>query len=77
MARKARAEVEGGLYHIIVRGNNRRRMFDSPGRLRKVPFAARGRENQTAILPLCLLSDDQPRAPFQLLHITKRKRGQA
>ena len=29
MARKARAEVEGGLYHIIVRGNNRRRVFDS------------------------------------------------
>ena len=30
MARKARAEVEGGLYHVIVRGNNRRRIFDSP-----------------------------------------------
>jgi hypothetical protein len=26
----ASAEVEGGLYHVIVRGNNRRRIFDSP-----------------------------------------------
>src|SRR5438874_13466100 len=31
MARKARAEVEGGLYHVITRGNNRRRIFDAPG----------------------------------------------
>jgi len=30
MARKARAEVEGGLYHVITRGNNRRRIFNSP-----------------------------------------------
>src|SRR3989440_11173399 len=30
MARKTRAEVEGGLYHVITRGNNRRRIFDSP-----------------------------------------------
>ena len=29
MARKARAEVEGGLYHVITRGNNRRQIFDS------------------------------------------------
>jgi hypothetical protein len=27
MARKARAEVEGGLYHVITRGNNRRQTF--------------------------------------------------
>ena len=25
MARKARAEVEGGLYHVIARGNNGKR----------------------------------------------------
>ncbi len=31
MARKARAEVEGGLYHVITRGNNRRQIFNSPG----------------------------------------------
>ena len=30
MARRARAEVEGGLYHVITRGNNRRQMFDAP-----------------------------------------------
>ena len=30
MARKARAEVAGGLYHVITRGNNRRQMFDAP-----------------------------------------------
>jgi REP element-mobilizing transposase RayT len=28
MPRKARAEVEGGLYHVITRGNNRRQIFD-------------------------------------------------
>src|SRR5712692_9600366 len=30
MARKAHAEVEGGLYHVITRGNNRRQIFNSP-----------------------------------------------
>ncbi|HSQ19569.1 MAG TPA: transposase [Blastocatellia bacterium] len=30
MARKLRAEVEGGLYHVITRGNNRRQIFNSP-----------------------------------------------
>ena len=30
MPRKARAEVEGGLYHVITRGNNRRQIFSSP-----------------------------------------------
>jgi putative transposase len=30
MPRKARAEVEGGLYHIITRGNNRGQIFNSP-----------------------------------------------
>jgi len=30
MVRKARAEVEGGLYHVITRGNNRRQIFNSP-----------------------------------------------
>jgi len=29
MPRKTRAEVEGGLYHVITRGNNRRRIFNS------------------------------------------------
>lgn len=30
MARKTRAEVEGGLYHVITRGNNRRPIFHAP-----------------------------------------------
>lgn len=30
MARQPRAEVEGGLYHVITRGNNRRPIFNSP-----------------------------------------------
>ena len=30
MARKVRIELPGGLYHVITRGNNRRRIFDSP-----------------------------------------------
>jgi putative transposase len=29
MARRARAEVAGGLYHVITRGVNRRQMFDA------------------------------------------------
>jgi REP element-mobilizing transposase RayT len=29
MPRKARTEVEGGLYHVLTRGNNRRRIFNS------------------------------------------------
>ena len=31
MARKPRIEVEGGLYHLITRGNNRRRIFGDEG----------------------------------------------
>jgi len=30
MARKRRAEVAGGLYHVITRGNNRRPVFNAP-----------------------------------------------
>src|ERR1044072_9310301 len=30
MARKARAEVARGLYHVVTRGNNRRRIFNAP-----------------------------------------------
>ena len=29
MARRPRIEVEGGLYHIITRGNNRQTIFNS------------------------------------------------
>jgi REP element-mobilizing transposase RayT len=30
MARRTRAEIEGGLYHVITRGNNRRQIFNAP-----------------------------------------------
>src|SRR5437660_5689124 len=30
MGRKCRAEIEGGLYHVLSRGNNRRRIFNAP-----------------------------------------------
>jgi len=35
MARKPRLEVEGGLYHLIVRGVDRRDIFHSPEDSRK------------------------------------------
>jgi REP element-mobilizing transposase RayT len=38
MARKARTEVEGGLYHVITRGNNRRQIFNSPADYEKFLF---------------------------------------
>jgi len=44
MARKARAEVEGGLYHVIVRGNNRRRVFDAPSDYEKFLRCSRPKE---------------------------------
>ena len=30
VARKPRIEIAGGLYHLITRGNNRQRIFQSP-----------------------------------------------
>jgi REP element-mobilizing transposase RayT len=30
MARHSRVDVEGGLYHLITRGNNRRTIFEAP-----------------------------------------------
>lgn len=30
MARSTRAEIEGGLYHVITRGNNRQQIFNAP-----------------------------------------------
>src|SRR5256885_12827932 len=59
MARKARAEVAGGLYHVITRGNNRRRIFNYPSDYEKfLSLLAR----QKAKLPFflyahCLMSN--------------------
>jgi len=65
MARKARVEVAGGLYHVIARGNNRRQIFNSPTDHEKF---------------LSLLAIQKRRLPFFLYAywlITGTKRGQA
>jgi putative transposase len=51
MARKARVEIAGGLYHVITRGNNRRQMFSSPADYEKF---------------LGLLANQKQRLPFFL-----------
>jgi len=51
MARKARVEVAGGLYHVITRGNNRRQIFNSPTDHEKF---------------LSLLANQKRRLPFYL-----------
>jgi REP element-mobilizing transposase RayT len=51
MARKGRVEVAGGLYHVITRGNNRRRIFNSPADYEKF---------------LALLAKQKSRLPFLL-----------
>jgi putative transposase len=51
MARRARAEVAGGLYHVITRGNNRRQIFNSSEDYRKF---------------LSLLSVQKSKLPFYL-----------
>ena len=51
MARKPRVEVEGGLYHITARGNNRRRIFDDDEDYRKL---------------LKLLTETKTKLPFYL-----------
>jgi REP element-mobilizing transposase RayT len=58
MARKARAEVAGGLYHVVTRGNNRRQIFNSPADYEKFPFVAGGAKIQAPVFSLCLLPDD-------------------
>jgi REP element-mobilizing transposase RayT len=35
MARHSRVDVEGGLYHFIIRGNNRRTIFEAPADYQK------------------------------------------
>jgi len=51
MARKARVEVAGGLYHVITRGNNRQRIFDNPADFEKF---------------LSLLTNQKTKRPFFL-----------
>ena len=51
MARKPRIEVEGGLYHLITRGNNRRRIFGDEDDYQKM---------------LKLIGDTKRKLPFYL-----------
>jgi REP element-mobilizing transposase RayT len=51
MARKPRLEVEGGLYHVITRGNDRQEIFHS-------------REDHLKFLSL--LAKQKERLPFYL-----------
>jgi REP element-mobilizing transposase RayT len=51
MARKPRIEIEGGLYHLITRGNNRRRIFDDENDYQKM---------------LKLIGDTKTKLPFYL-----------
>jgi hypothetical protein len=61
MARRPRLEVEGGLYHIIARGNDRRDIFLSAGRPPEIPRTLLGaQKGEAAVPPLRLLPDDQP-----------------
>jgi REP element-mobilizing transposase RayT len=51
MSRKPRLEVEGGLYHIITRGNNRRKIFGDADDYQKI---LRGLAEQKTKLPFYL-----------------------
>ncbi len=51
MARRARVEVEGGLYHVITRGNDRQDIFHS---------------EEDHLKFLSLLAKQKERAPFYL-----------
>ena len=51
MGRKPRLELEGGLYHVMSRGNNRRRIFDDEGDYSKM---------------LKLMKDTKIKLPFYL-----------
>ena len=59
MPRKARAEVEGGLYHVITRGNNRRQIFNSPEDCEKflALLAAQKTKVRFFLYAYCLMSN--------------------
>jgi len=59
MARKARAEVEGGLYHVITRGNNRQQIFNSPAEYEKFLslLAVQKTRLQFFLYAYCLMSN--------------------
>ena len=60
MARKPRLEVEGGPYHLITRGVDRRDIFHSPEDHQKFSPVVGSAEGEAALLSLRILPDDQP-----------------
>jgi REP element-mobilizing transposase RayT len=63
MARYPRAEVEGGLYHIIARGNNRRVIFHDDKDFRKFLALLAVQKEEARLLFIRILSDVEPFAP--------------
>ena len=57
MARKARAEVEGGLYHVITRGNNRQTIFKCKDDFQKFLSQLEIQKHKIVALPSCVLPD--------------------
>jgi REP element-mobilizing transposase RayT len=59
MARKLRVEIEGGLYHIITRGNNRQAIFHSPNDYQKFLSLLRVQKSKLPYLlyAYCLMSN--------------------
>src|SRR5262245_26613145 len=59
MARKPRVEIEGGLYHVLTRGNNRQTIFRSPDDYQKFLSLLRVQKSQLPffLYAYCLMSN--------------------
>lgn len=60
--RKGRTEVKGGLYHVITRGNNHRRIFDLAADYEKFLSPLGVVKVKLPFLSLCILPHVQSRA---------------
>jgi hypothetical protein len=61
MARKPRIEVDGGLYHLITRGNARQDIFHSPEDHEKfLALLEKQKKARFSFFALRLLPDEQP-----------------
>ena len=60
--RKPRLEIEGGLYHIITRGNNRQLIFGSHDDYLKMLVLLAEQKAKLPFFPLRLLLDAQSRS---------------
>jgi hypothetical protein len=61
MARKKRAQIEGGLYHVITGGNNRRQIFNALEDYEKFLLLLTVQKVKLPFESLRLLPDDQSR----------------